>query len=351
MKRTTLLTGIAGLALLSASAAANAQSGEVTVAAYDGIFQTEYMATVIAGFEEAFPDISVNYYPMPNSATTLGTMRAQRAGPQLDVVIFDVSIAKAATDEGLLAPLDEAAVPNLADLADNAFTEGVNAAAVTFDNLVLLYNTKTIAEAPTSWEALWDPAHAGRVVIPAAPDIQGVGLTIIADAIAGGTDYTAGLDAGVERMGELAPSVQTWDPSPDPYQPIITGQADMGIGWNARGQIFSDQSDGAMGVVIPEEGSIFQVNVIGITEGAPNLEAAQTFMNYALSPEAQAAFTERMFYAPTNEKAEPAAEALERTASTPERLAAMMDINWLQVAQFREALTERWRREVIPLSR
>lgn len=29
----------------------------------------------------------------------------------------------------------------------------------------------------------------------------------------------------------------------------------------------------------------------------------------------------------------------------------MLDINWLEVAQFREALTERWRREVIALSR
>lgn len=351
MKKRYLLAGIAGLALAQSVATASAQSGQVTLAAYDGIFQTEYMDTVVAAFQEEYPDIEVNYYPMTNSAATLGTMRAQKANPQVDVVIMDVSVAKAATDEGLLAPLDEETAPNLADLYDTAFVEGVNAAAVTFDNLVLLYNTDAVEEAPTSWEALWDPAYAGRVTIPAAPDIQGIALTIIANSLAGGESYTDGLDAGIERMGELAPNVQTWEPTPDPYQPIMNGQADIGIGWNARGQIFSDQSEGKMGVVIPEEGSIFQINVIGAVANSPNAEAAQTFMNFALSPEAQAAFTERMFYAPTNQKAEPSQEALERTAATPERMETMMDVNWLEVAQFREQLTERWRREVIALSR
>lgn len=351
MTRKLLLTGIAGISLLAGAGAALAQSGEITVTAYDGIFQTNYVETVVEGFRQAYPDITVNYYPAANSAVILGTLRAQRGSPQVDVVIFDVSVAKAATDEGLLAPLDPEAVPNLGDLHDAAFTEGVNAAAVTFDNLVLLYNTNAIAEAPTSWEALWDEAYDGRVIIPAVPDIQGVALTIIANDIAGGGAYTDGLDAGVERIGELAPRVQTWEPTPNPYEPIITGQADIGIGWNARGQIYSDQSNGSMEVVIPEEGSIFQINVVGIVEGSANAEAAATFMNYALSPEAQAAFTERMFYAPTNEKAQPAPEALERTAATPERMATMLDVNWLEVARFREALTERWRREIIPLSR
>jgi putative spermidine/putrescine transport system substrate-binding protein len=351
MKSKLLLAGVAGLAIMQSFGTAFAQSGEVTIAAYDGIFQTEYMDTVIKGFQEAYPDITVNYYPMTNSAATLGTLRAQKSAPQVDVVILDVSVAKAATDEGLLAELDRETVTNLNDLYDTAFTEGVNAAAVTFDNLVMLYNTKAITEAPTSWEALWDPAYEGRVVIPAAPDIQGIAMTIIANQLAGGTVYTDGLDAGVTKMGELAPSVQTWEPTPDPYQPIMNAQADIGIGWNARGQIFSDQSDGSMGVVIPTEGSVFQINVIGTVEGSANNEAAKTFMNYALSPEAQAAFTERMFYAPTNEKAAPAAEALERTAATPERMETMLGINWLEVAQFREALTERWRREVIALSR
>ena len=351
MKTKLLMSGIAALALMQSLNAAQAQSGQVTIASYDGIFQTEYMDTVIAAFEEAYPDITVNYYPMANSAATLGTLRAQRSAPQVDVVIFDVSVAKAATDEGLLAELDRDAVTNLNDLYDTAFTEGVNAAAVTFDNLVLLYNTGAISEAPTSWEALWDPAREGRVIIPAAPDIQGVALTIIANQLAGGESYLDGLDAGVEKMAELAPLVQTWEPTPDPYQPIMNAQADIGIGWNARGQIFSDQSNGSMGVVIPSEGSVYQINVIGTVEGSANEEAAKTFMNFALSPEAQALFTERMFYAPTNEKSEPSTEALDRTAATPERMETMIDINWLEVAQFREALTERWRREIIPRSR
>lgn len=351
MTRKHLWTGTLAIAGMAMIQPAHAEEGVVTVAGYDGIFSDHYVETVIEGFREAYPDIEIDYYPMTNSAAMLGMLRAQQEDPLLDVVIMDVSVAKAATDEGLTAELDPSIVTNLEDLYPTAFTEGVNGPAVTFDNLVLMYNTEAVEEPPTSWEALWDEQHDGMVTIPAAPDIQGTALTIIANKLAGGAPYTENLDAGVERLAELAPHVQTWDPSPDPYVPIMNGSANIGIGWNARGQIYSDQSEGAMKVVIPEEGSIFQINTINLVANSPDAEAAQTFINYALSPEAQAAFTEAMFYAPTNSKAQPSEEAMERTAATPERMESMMDVNWLEVAEFREDLSERWRREIISQSR
>lgn len=347
-KRTTSLLGAAALGFALMSGTAMAQT--VTLAAYSGIFEDHYKRAVIEPFMEAHPDITVEFYPMPNSAQMLGTLRAQASSPQLDVVIMDVSVAKAATDEGLFAPIDAGVIPNYADLYPQAQPEGVNAAGVTFDNLVMLYNTEAIPEAPTSWEALWDPAHAGRVTIPAVPDIQGTTLTIIANQMAGGENYIESVDPGIEKLGELAPSVQTWDPKPDVYQPISSGQADIGIGWNARAQVYSAEPDSQLGVTLPEEGSGFQINVIGLVEGAPNAEAAKTFIDYALSPEAQAAFTEEMFYAPTNQKAAEliSEEALAKTAAGS--MDQMIDIDWLEVAKIRDAITEEWRRKVIPLS-
>ena len=342
----------ASLAALSLSFAASAAMAEnIVLSAYSGIFQENYVVAVVEPFMKANPDITVEFYGMPNSAQMLGTLRAQASAPQIDVMIMDVSVAKAATDEGLFAPIDDSVTRHVADLYPQAKVEGVNAVGVTFDNLVLLYNTDKVKDSPTSWNALWDAQYAGQVSIPAVPDIQGTTLMIISDKMAGGTNYVESVEAGIKKLEELAPNVQTWEPRPDVYQPISSGTAAIGIGWNARAQVYSDLSAGKLAVVLPEEGSGFQINVIGLVKGAPASEGAKKFIDYALSPEAQAAFTERMFYAPTNSKAAPliSEAAMKRTAAGV--MDKMIDINWLEVAKIRDAITEQWRRRVIPLSR
>lgn len=340
---------VAALTLSTASTVAMADT--VVLTAYSGIFQENYMKAVVEPFMKANPDITVEFYGMPNSAQMLGTLRAQASAPQIDIAIMDVSVAKAATDEGLFAPIDESVSKHLADLYPQAKYEGVNAVGVTFDNLILLYNTDKVQEKPTSWNALWDEKYAKNVSIPAVPDIQGTTLTIITNKLAGGADYTESVEAGLKRLEELAPLVQTWEPRPDVYQPISSGTAAIGIGWNARAQVYADLSDGKLGVVLPEEGSGFQINVIGLVKDGPASENAKKFIDYALSPEAQAAFTEQMFYAPTNSKAAGhiSEKALSRTAAGA--MDRMIDINWLEVAKIREGITEQWRRRIIPLSR
>lgn len=339
------------LALALSAASSTAMAETVVLSAYAGIFQDNYVKAVVEPFMKANPDITVEFYAMPNSAQMLGTLRAQATDPQIDVVIMDVSVAKAATDEGLFAPMDDSVTSHIPNLYPQAIYEGVNAVGVTFDNLVLIYNKDQVQETPTSWNALWDDKYKGMVSIPAVPDIQGTTLTIITNRMAGGEDYTKSVEAGLKRLEELAPLVQTWEPRPDVYQPITNGTASIGIGWNARAQVYSDLPDSKLGVVLPEEGSGFQINVIALVKDAPHSEAAKKFIDYALSPEAQAAFTEQMFYAPTNSKAVELISdaALQRTAAGV--MDKMIDINWLEVAKIREGITEQWRRRVIPLSR
>jgi putative spermidine/putrescine transport system substrate-binding protein len=265
-------------------------------------------------------------------------------------VIMDLSVAKVGTDEGLYAPLTPAIVTNLADLYPEARTPGVHGPAVTFDHLALIYSAATFPTPPRSWNELWKPERKGQVVISAVPDIQGIALTFIATRLAGG-DHTKSVDPGVKKLIALAPLVQTWEPKPDPYQLVINGQAQIGIGWNARAWSFSDQSGGKLGVALPDEGSVFQVNTINLVAGSKNAQAAQVFINYALGAEAQKRFTETMFYAPVNRKASVSAQALARTAARPEIMARMIPVDWIQAAKTRDALAERWRREIIPASR
>jgi putative spermidine/putrescine transport system substrate-binding protein len=342
-----MLAGLSALAVVSATGASAEET--VTLAAYSGIFQDHYMKAVVEPFMKSHPDIKVEFYGMTNSAQMLGTLRAQKASPQIDAVIMDISVAKAGTDEGLFELIDESVSAHVGDLYPAARAEGVAGVGVTFDNLVLLYNKDQVKQAPTSWNDLWSEGYAGKVTIPAVPDIQGTTFTIIVDKMAGGTDYRQGVEAGIARIGELAPSVQTWDPKPDVYMPVASGQVAVGIGWNARAQVYSDGSGGKLGVALPQEGSGFQINTINLVKGAPASEAAKTFIDYALSPEAQAAFSATMFYAPTNSKTVVPDAALSRTAAND--MDKMIAIDWLEVAKIRDAITEQWRRRVIPLSR
>ena len=248
--------------------------------------------------------------------------------------------------EGLFEAVDRASVPALADLSPRAFTPGVTAPAVTFDNLVLLYSPERVKPAPTSWKVFWDPKYKDQIAINGVPDIVGLGFLMMANKTFGGEDYRQ-LEKGFAAVADMAPNVLSWDPKPDAYSFITNGTASLGVGWNARGQIYSDQSGGKLAAVLPQEGALFQINVLGLVKGAKQPDAARAFMNHALGAQAQAAFTERMFYAPVNLKAQVSAAALAKTAASPERMAKMLDVDWLEVAKFRESVTEQWRRRVL----
>ena len=211
---------------------------------------------------------------------------------------------------------------------------------------MLLYAPEAVKPAPTSWKVLWDKAHAGQIAIPGVPDIVGVGLVLMANRIAGG-DYRTSTEKGIAAVAEMAPGVLSWDPKPDPYSFIQNGQATLGVGWNARGQVYSQASGGKLAAVLPDEGSLFQINMVEAVKGAKQPEATRIFLDYILGAEAQTAFTERMFYAPTNAQARPGPDALARTAASPDRMARMLDVDWMEVARIRDGITEQWRRRVL----
>lgn len=338
---------IAGTAMLAGSAFA--QQKTMTIVAYSGLFQERYTKAVIEPFMAANPDIKVEYFPLGGSAQMLGTLRAQKASPQADVTIMDMSVAKAGTDEGLFDKVDAGVSPHVAELYPNARFADVAGVAVTFDNLVLVYNADQVKPAPTSWTALKNPALKGKIAMLGAPDLVGTGLTIVLDRINGGTGGFDQLDRGIKEMMEIAPLVQTWEPKPEIYPVVANGQAALGVGWNARAQVNADTSGGKLKVAQPAEGSILQVNTINLIKGGPSSAAARKFVDYALSPEAQKAFTEAMFYAPTNTKAQISSEVTSRTVIGT--MGKIIPLDWLALAPARDKITEQWRRQIIPLSR
>jgi len=345
----SLAFSVSAMTVFAASAA------EITVMGYRGAFQDNYVKAVIEPFQKEHPDIKVTYYGVQNAATSLGNMRAQKSSPQTDAVIYDLSVAKIADEEGLVEKLDPASLKNYADVADLGKELAGSAIPITYDTLSLLYNHDAFVESPPdSWEALWDKQQSGKVIIPAqgGGDIQAILLTIIANRLAGENDYTKTVKPGVDKLVELAPAVQTWEPKPDAYTLVANGTATLSIGYNARAQFYFDQTGRKLQSVGPKEGTAAQVNVISAIANGKNTDATRTFIDYAISPEAQARFAEIMFYAPSNTKADVNDETKKRIPymDTAQR-EKLIPVNWMTIGDMRDKLLNPWRRQIIPAGR
>lgn len=337
--------GVAGLSATAMPAMAQAP-GQITLMAYsDSVFKDNYTATVVQPFQQA-GGAQVQYFSSGNSAQMLGTLRAQKADPQVDVVIMDTTTAALACAEGLVEKVTPAQMPVLNEIDKLARDAGGECGpGVTYDNLVMIYNTEAVKPAPTRFADMASAPWRGRVGLGAPPNIQGLALTaILAHANGGNWTNFAG---ALPTLRSIAANVQTFDPKPDSVTAVLSGQVDFTTNWNARSQMMHTQSGGKLGVVLPQEGTAFQINTINVVAGSRNAAQARAFMAHALGAAAQKAFTERVFYGPTNTTAQIAPEALSRTALAPEYRSRIVAIDWAEMQKLREGWNQRWRREVI----
>ncbi|QTG17231.1 extracellular solute-binding protein (plasmid) [Agrobacterium tumefaciens] len=333
------LAGIAGILTVTSSAFADVQ-----IIGYQGVFADNYRKAVVEPFENK-TGIKVVFNEINLSAQNLGRIRAEKNNPTLDLSIMDAMVARVGNTEGLFDNVDLAKVPNGQNLFDEAYVNKGSGPGITFDNPVLLYKS-TMANPPKAIADLARPDLKGQVAMWPAPEISALMNTILLTRAAGG-DEKKSVSPGIQKFAEIAANVQTWAPAPDAYQLVVNGTVQAATGWNARAQFFAKDPNNKVSVVIPTEGSMFQINTINLVKGAPNRDEALKFMDYALSPEAQSAFADLMFYSPTNKTATPSADALARTVSSPEDRAKLKPLDWAFFVANRDSWLQEWRRRII----
>ncbi|QZN97524.1 ABC transporter substrate-binding protein [Symbiopectobacterium purcellii] len=326
---------------------AQAAPTTVNVVGFSGVFADNYQKLVIAPFEAQHPDIKINYQQSKNSAESLALLTLQRNDPHVDVALLDISVAIRANTQDLFAPLDNGEVKNLHAQPDWAVIGGQRSVAFSQDNLAILYNTDRVKQPPTSWNDLTDAKYKGRIAAPLA-DTRGVTLLPILTRLKGG-DYKQDIEPGFTVLKAIAPNVATWDPAPDCYAVVQSGEVDLAICWNGRAQYLHDKQDGKIGIALPREGSIGQINTISLVKGSKQASAAQQFIDYALSAEAQRTFAEQSFYGPVNTQVTLSAPAAARIYGSKEAQQAQWALDWPWVAERYAPWIQRIRRDVIAL--
>ncbi|WP_192497682.1 extracellular solute-binding protein [Pseudoclavibacter sp. CFCC 13611] len=331
---------------LLAGCSANTDQTTVTVIGFPGLFSDQFQDLVIKPYEDAHPNVKIDYEQKSTSAETIGQVSGAAANQTYDLALVDKSAQGDANKQGIFEKLPADEVPNTADLIDLAKNADGFGPSIYIDSLALVYNTQSGTPAPTGWQDFWDSQYQGQVAMSID---NAFGLSLItALAKENGNDYRQSIDPEIAKLKELAAGqVQTFQPTPDVYSAVASGSAQLGLGWYARAKAFSNDNP-SLGVVVPKNAGVALTPTINLVSNAPQKEEALDFLNYAIGSEAQTALAREGHYGSVNRNVSLSAE--ERAASaSPEggQLDGGVFPDWAYISTVQSDWIQRIKREVL----
>lgn len=176
---------------------------------------------------------------------------------------------------------------------------------------LLMYNTETFAEAPTSWDVVFDKAgeNTGKVTAYDSPIyIADAAVYLMAHQPELGIENPYALDeeqfqAAVDLLKEQRQHIgEYWSDYLKEIQAFETGDSVVGTTWQVIQNVLAD-SGATTEVVLPDEGATGWSDTWMIASEAANVNCAYAWLDYIASPEANAQATEYFGEAPSNEAA------------------------------------------------
>jgi spermidine/putrescine-binding protein len=186
--------------------------------------------------------------------------------------------------QGLLAELDHSKLPVLGNFdpsylnldfdPGNKYTVPYQAGT---DAIVV--NTDTVENVPQSWEDLWNPEYAGRMVFIDDSRVV-IGLTLLTLGYDVNTKDPAQLEEAKNKLAELIPNIKAFD-SDSPKTALIAGDADLGMVWTAEA-LLAQQENPAIQFIYPTEGAFLWQDNWVMLKDAPHPDAAYAWINYTM---------------------------------------------------------------------
>lgn len=211
---------------------------------------------------------------------------------------------------------------------------------------VLAYNADKLKVAPTGWKDFWDlKKYPGKRSLRKSAR-GALEFALMADGVAPTDVYKvlstpAGVDRAFKKLDEIKPNIQWWEAGAQPPQYLMSGDVVMSSSYNGR--IHAAQESGA-NLKIVWDGNLYQFDDWAIPKGTPNLDAAYQFIAFAMRPEQQKLYTEKMAYGPSNTAA---AALLDKTLASelptaPENMKNALQMNVEFWTENGEALEQRF---------
>ena len=239
---------------------------------------------------------------MPGTAPgNVAKLAATRSAPEYDVILLENITQRLASTQGLLTPIDESLVPNYKDLIPKARAKDHDGAAIGLFVTGLYYRKDTFAQkkwdAPTSWNDLARPEFCGHLGLERATQVYTLNAVLM---LAGGK--TDAIDQGIQKFAALGKCARVLEPAAAKHEEkILLGEYLVGVNSSIRALPLTQRVPG-LTFVVPKEGAVGSATMAAPVKGAPNPAGAQAFVNWFLSPEAQATLVRELFYTPVNAK-------------------------------------------------
>jgi len=279
-----LLSAVVLMAMVVGGANAAGPTGSLVVYTSQ---PTDQMAAVVKAFNAAYPDIKIELF---RSGTTevMNKLQAEFAAgaPRADVVLIaDAAAATQLKNEGKLYAYKDAPVKGLPkDLVDPDMTFF----GTKFITTGIIYNTKLVAKAPTSWNDLLVAGVAKSLIMP-SPLYSGAAAihvgTVVQLPAFGWKYYETLADRGAvagQGNGTVVEAVARGEKA---YGIIIEYMA-----FNAKAK------GSPVDFVFPKEGVSLITQPVAILKTSKNLAAAKAFVDWQLSKEAQMQSVEQGYY-------------------------------------------------------
>lgn len=207
-----------------------------------------------------------------------------------DVVLMNNIYVMEAAHEGLIQALDPAKFSNFNDLtpalrdSSRFVMDGKHFAIAWVWGLTsFAYNTEKIKTKPDSMNALWDPAHEGKVGWR-DDALESIQLA----ALATGQDMNAPADIEKikDKLMALKKQIKTFWSSEDEWNKYMAaGDYDIAVYWSGSAARSKKAMKLPVEFVVPKEGAIGWFDGLTIAANAPNAEGAAAFINFMVDPE------------------------------------------------------------------
>jgi len=335
----------AALGALALSCASSQAQQRLTVATYGGNWGEAQKACILDPFAknggvEVIQETSV-------STVTYNKLKQEKGNPSIDIAWIDGGISELAANDGVVEAIAPDKVPNLAGLLDEAIYRSADkkiyAVSTGFYSLGIAYNSKEVKNAPTSWWDLWQGEYAGKLTLPSPVNAAGIPFFVHIIQLSGGSLDNPG--PGIEKLKTLKVS-SYYDASGVAQASLESGEAIAAAYYNTAAWAIADKGL-PIAFVVPKEGAPANDIRVHIAAGTKNRDAAEKFVNYAVSQAAMNCLAEKLYVGPPTKASELSDRAKQRMpwgATGSVKNLAIPD--WAAINAKRQALTEIWNRQI-----
>jgi putative spermidine/putrescine transport system substrate-binding protein len=306
-------------------------------------FRAEYVAK--------HPKVTIDFAPGTNSETypkIVQSLQVTPDNPLINFGYFNIDATTKGTKAGIWESLDPKVITNLNKVLPAYRRPQDKGVFFSTSAIGLMYNTKLVNPAPTSWKDLWDPRFKGKVAFWDAPNWSFNGLVATAKLNGGSEDN---IEPGMKTYEQAAKSGQIhslYNSNDAGKQLLVSGSALITPFFFGIMEPWVVNEGAPLGYVVPKEGQIAFPLGFQIVKGSSKdqVRVASDMLQLMLAPDAVAEWCNLTYSLPAVDGAKVDPKLATLPAYDKNNVAKAMQLDWQKIADNNNTWLEQWNSRV-----